>query len=221
VANYGDLSALSINFGSTGWISLSRNSANQWIYQPTGSSSSPQATLPISVQLTDTSGVTLTLTNVITSFGGTFVSSSQYPVPAGTLGEHVADSPSSQTEIGIIVAIVVIALLLILIVVVLRYKSRKRALSHYDQDGVPITGQAIQLEPTSSQPNLTDWEQRADPSTGQTYHYNKASGVSQYESPEGVNPEPEAPEGVKADVPLTEAPLAVNPEAPEEVTASS
>jgi len=35
-------------------------------------------------------------------------------------------------------------------------------------------------------PKTADWEQFADPNSGKPYYYNKASGVTQWETPDGM-----------------------------------
>jgi hypothetical protein len=151
------------------------------------------------------SSTTKLTTSNCPSSSGSFVS---FSTAALTSAAEVVSSGVEQNYPYIIVGVVVVIILIAALVFTLRSKARKRGqtMSDYVRQSVAQdkTPEHVPLESTPSvsvlppqetateaapivlaTPQQPEWEQRVDETSGQTIYYNTASGVTQWEAPDG------------------------------------
>jgi len=151
------------------------------------------------------SGYTVTTSHCPTA-SGSFVSYSTVPLSSS---ENVSNSAVQQNLVYIILFPILAFVLLLAVIFTLRVKSRSRGqtMRDYVRDSIskpPQSQQHVPLEaaittqaststvqdtpsenPAAPITQQSEWEKRVDETSGQTYYYNRDSGVTQYEIPDG------------------------------------
>jgi len=123
--------------------------------------------------------------------------------------EDVTNATVQQNLVYIILFPVLALVLLVAVILTLRVKSRNRGqtMSAYVRDSIskPPQSQHVPLETAiTTQPSAStvqetpvdnpaapitqqsEWEKRVDETSGQPYYYNHSTGVTQYETPDGL-----------------------------------
>jgi hypothetical protein len=153
VANYGSISKVAIaSKGPTAYTAMTHTSDGAWELSVGGNG----YVLPLSLQITDSNGQVLTLSNVITSLGNGVTSTSTANYKNTAAAETTTVEPSPFMKVGVYVLVVglIVVILLVGIALLLRSKARERgtSVSDYVRGSVGVKHQELGMAPVPISP---------------------------------------------------------------------
>jgi LysM repeat protein len=104
---------------------------------------------------------------------------------------NVKTSLNNDQKKWAIPLLVIVGVLFIALIVFILRKKQQRERSYSQELGLqaeraPKEQAILTSGPPTTQPTKATWEKKIDENTGRTYYYNQATGVSQWEVPEGM-----------------------------------